>query len=158
MALSTESAVYVWQKVNNALQALSANPGAVEEFRKLKDYLSQARNVTDLQFVAFSDLTGDTIVADVACKFYGAYVKKQNTSTTAVFKMNDNATTCGGANGGSMTDAFTLEAANRSAVLIVNKGRSEANGITIASQTTPAGNTDSTAGDGPNGFIVLGKP
>jgi hypothetical protein len=40
--------------------------------------------------------------------------------------------------------------------LVFPKGRLQTTGLTIASQTTAAGNTDSTSGDGPNGFFLIG--
>lgn len=157
MALSTENANLVWQKVNAALQALGARQQAVEAFRSLKAHLAQNKSNPDLQFVALADVTADAIIADVACKFYGYYVKKQATATDAFFKMNDSATTCGAANGGSATDSVALVDSGDEAVQIFHKGRAQASGLTVASQTNLAGNTDSTAGDGPNGFIIIGK-
>lgn len=153
MALTLEEQDFVWQRVKIALA--NASPHVQLSFKNLRSTLV-AKGKIKLQFVALSDITGDTIVADVACKFYGAYVKKQATATDAFFKMNDNATTCGAANGGSATDSYPLYDIGDEAIVVYHKGRAQANGITVASQTNLAGNTDSTSGDGPNGFIILG--
>ena len=156
MALSTESSNLVWQKVKIALDSLGARPKTYEQFKMLKERLATVAGNPNLQFVAMADITGDTAIADVACHLYGVYVKKQATATDAYFKINDSATTAGGANGGSMTDCVWLPDSGDENVFIFNKGRAHANGIAVASQTTAAGNTDNTSGDGPNGFVILG--
>lgn len=156
MALTVENANLVWQKVFIALDALGATPNVKESFRVLKQRLANAGKNKDLQFVAFSDLTGDTTIADVACTFYGAYAKKQATATDAYFKTADHATVCGAANGASMQDSIYMPDSAGECTLIFPKGRLQVTGITIASQTTAAGNTDSTTGDGPNGFFIIG--
>lgn len=154
MALSLEEQDLVWQRVKIALAG--ATPAVVQQFKTLRTHLVTIKGKIKLQFVAMADITGDTVIADVACKFYGAYIKKQATATDAFFKMNDNATTCGAANGGSATDSYPLYDIGDEATVIYIKGRAQANGITVASQTNLAGNTDSTSGDGPNGFVILG--
>lgn len=156
MALSLEEANLVWQKVQVALDSLGANGAIREQFRQLKAYLSQVKRNPQLQFVPFSNLTGDTAIADAACTFYAAFVKKQATSTAAYFKINDSAATAGGANGADQTDVVELNAASQQAALVHPAGRAQGSGIAVASQTNAAGNTDSTSGDGPNGFIILG--
>lgn len=156
MALSTENANLVWQKVDIALASLGANSEVVQAFKALKAYLSQIKRNPDLQFVAISNLTGDTAIADAACTLYGIFVKKQATATAAYFKANDSATTAGGANGAAMTDTIELNAASQQAHLVVPAGRAMASGIAVASETTGAGGTDTTSGDGPNGFVILG--
>ena len=156
MALSLETQNLVWQKVKIALDSLGATKAHRDAFRALKEYVQATKGNVTLQFVAMSDVTGDAIIADVACKFYGYFVKKQATATDAFFKMNDSATTCGAANGASATDCVALVDSGDQASQIYPRGRAQANGLTVASQTNLAGNTDSTSGDGPHGFIIVG--
>lgn len=158
MALSTESANLVWQKAFVALQSLGAKPSIVDSLRRLKEKLATVNANPDLQFVTMADITGDTVIADAACKLYAIFVKKQATATDAYFKTNDHATTCGAANGASMTDCVWLPDSGDQHLFVFPNGRAQANGITVASQTTAPGNTDNTSGDGPNGFVILGKP
>lgn len=155
MALSLENSNLVWQKVFVSLQALGAKQETVEAFRKLKLRLATVGGNKNLQFVAMADVTADAVIADAACTFYAYYVKKQATGTDAFFKMNDSATTCGAANGGSATDCVSLVTASEEAFQMFPNGRAQANGLTVASQTNLAGNTDSTTGDGPNGFVLI---
>src|SRR5512146_2964982 len=112
MALSTENANLAWQRVNIALDSLGATSAVRDIFRALKAYLAQLKKDPNLQFVAFSDLTTDTAIADAACTFYAIYAKKQATATAAYLKVNDSATTAGGANGAAMTDAIELNASS----------------------------------------------
>lgn len=156
MALTLESSNKVWQKAFLALDALGASPAAKEALRELKQRLATVGFNKDLQFVAFSDLQGDTVIADVACTFFYAFAKKQATATDAYFKTADHASVCGAANGASMQDSIYMPDSSGECALVFPKGRLQTTGITIASQTTAAGNTDSTAGDGPNGFFIIG--
>lgn len=157
MALSLENQNLVWQKVRVAFDALDATKQSRESFKALKERIATLGGTTrQLQFVAMADITGDTIIADVPCKLYGVFLKKQATATDAFFKMNDSTTTCGAANGASATDSVALVDSGDQVSLVFPKGRAQANGLTVASQTNLAGNTDSTSGDGPNGFIIIG--
>lgn len=156
MALSLESTNNVWAKVNTSLDSLGANSAIRDQFRALKAYLSQIKGNPNLQFVPISNLTAETVIADAACTLYAAFVKKQNTSTAAFFKINDSATTAGAANGAGQVTCVELNAANQQGALLYPAGAPQGTGIAVVSQTNAAGDTDSTSGDGPNGFIVLG--
>lgn len=157
MALSTENSLLVWQKVKVAMEALEASEEAKAAFKALKARLSTIGGNKDLQFVPISDLSAsDTVLADAACTLYGVYFKKQATSTAAYAKLNDSATTCGGANGAGMTDCFELNAASQELFNIFKSGRVQGSGLAACSQTAAAGDTDSTSGDGPNGFVIIG--
>jgi len=156
MALTLESQNLVWQRAKVALQALDAKQVFVDQFKGLKEYIQATKGNINLQFVAISNLTIDAVIADVACTFYGVYFKKQNTATAAYAKLNDSATAAGGASGAAMTDTVELNAAKLEASLLEPTGRAMASGIAAASETTGAGGTDTTTGDGPNGFVILG--
>lgn len=158
MALSLESLLAV------KLQAFSFSfltTGQRFHLKALFMFLAQhkpgLRIGSNLDIVAFSNLTGDTVIADAACTFYASFAKKQATATAAYFKINDHATTAGGASGANMTDCQELNAASQAAVYVNPDGRAMASGISIASETTGAGGADTSTGDGPNGFIILGR-
>lgn len=156
MALSLENPNLVWQKAKIALESLGASEEAKAAFKALKHRLATVGGNVNLQFVAISNLTADAVIADVACTLYGAYFKKQATATAAYAKLNDSATTAGGANGADQTTCIELNAASQEAFLIYKAGQAQGSGLSAASQTNPAGNTDSTSGDGPNGFAIIG--
>jgi hypothetical protein len=156
MALSLEDANLVFQKARIAVDTLGLNSGIQDQLRALKAYLSQIKGNKQLQFVPISNLTADAVIADAACTLYALVVEKQGTATAATVKLNDSATTAGGANGADQTIAIELNAAGQQAALIFPAGQAMASGIAAASQTNAAGNTDSTSGDGPNGFVILG--
>ncbi len=117
-------------------------------------WLSQQGGNPDLQVVEFDHLTGtDVVIANAPCKVY-AIVLRKVTTTAAVFKGTDNATT------GSAT-AFNVALLQNSIGFsnqFFGKGLPMANGLTVISNTTTAGNTTSAAGDGAAGVVLLGNP
>ena len=158
MALTLESLLAVKQQ---AYSFSFLDAGQKMQLKALFMYWAQHKrqftvSSSTIDIVAFANLTGDTVIADAACKLFAAFVRKQNTATAASFKINDSATTAGGTNGSAETDVVELNAALQHATLVWPDGKSMASGIAIASQTDAAGNTDSTSGDGPDGFIILG--
>lgn len=154
MALSLENANLVWQKAKIALESLGAKRVHVEALRQLKEYLSSVRSNPDLQFVAFANLTGDTVVADAACQLYAIFAKKQATATDAFLKAVDHATTAAGT---TFFLCVELAEASEQVLLIFPGGIPQASGITLVSSTTDTGGTDSTSGDGPDGFCIIGS-
>jgi hypothetical protein len=153
MALSLENANLVWQRAQTALDSLGANKANREAFRVLKAYLAQEKRNPTLQFVAFADLTGDTVIADVATQVYGIFAKKRATATDAFFKAVDHATTAAGT---TFYLCLELAEASEQVALIFPSGLPQASGTTIVSSTTDTGATDSTSGDGPDGFFIIG--
>ncbi len=157
MAISTQDINLVKRKVfaflENGTTRGRGNVFAREQFKALFSYFSQHGSNPNLQFVTFADLTGDTVIADAAHKLYAVFVKKQNTGTDAFVKGVDHATVAAGT-----TFAFCIELnlGNDVACLIFPAGLAMATGLTLVSSTTDTGGTDSTSGDGPNGFILLG--
>ena len=153
MALSLENALAVKQQ---AFGYVTLSVKAQTELKAFFSYHAQHNKNVDLDFIAFANLTADTAVADAACKVYFIYLKKQATATAAYFKINDHATVAGGASGADMTSCVEMASSGDEVVLVYPGGLAHGTGVAIASQTTPAGNTDSTSGDGPNGFIIIG--
>lgn len=156
MAISLENPNLVWQRAKAFMDSLGSSPEAVQNFQDLKKYLETVKSRPQLQFVAISNLTTVAIAADAACTLYGLYFKKQATATAAYAKSNDSASAAGGGSGANMTDTVKLGASGQEAMLIIPGGRAQANGISNASETTAAGGSNSSSGDGPNGFVILG--
>lgn len=155
MAISTESANLAWQRVQIALETIGATKAVREQFKVLKAYLAQEKSNPDLQCVAVSDLGADAIVADAACKVYGIYLRKQNTATGCFFKAADHASSAGTTASDIVSE---LNAALQELVLTYPKSWAQGTGFTIGADTTADGSTASTSGDGPNGFVLIGKP
>lgn len=153
MALSTENANLVWQKAKAAMDSLGAKPSLVDALKTLKTQLSTVGGNPDLQFVAFADLTGDTVIADAACQLYAIFAKKQATATDAFLKAVDHASTAAGT---TFFLCVELAEASEQILLIFPGGIPQSAGITLVSSTTDTGGTDTTTGDGPNGFCIIG--
>ncbi len=153
MALSTENANLVWQKVEIAKQSLEVNRAVDMSLRGLKAYLAQEKRNIDLQFVPISDLGADTAIADAACKIYAIVLKKGATSTGAFFKAADHATVSGTTASDLVQE---LNASEQQVAFIYANGWAQGTGFAVGSDTTADGSTASTSGDGPNGFVILG--
>ena len=165
MALSTQSANFVWQKVDIALSSISIGTPIRQQFNDLKAYLAQAKGNPDLEFVAFTDAgitgTDGVVLADAAAKLYAVFVQKDGTSgtgtaTDSFVKIFDNATVDTTATDGRVV--LPLLVAARTGIYFDRNGLDMANGIVATAHTSYAGSTDSTAGDAGPGFIILGKP
>lgn len=152
MAISTQDFQLAFRRVGNFLN--SFRPSTQILLQDVKSILSQfsVPNLPDLQVVGFAALTGtDTVIADAACKIYAIVLKKANT-TAAWFKASDSAS----ASSSTAGEVTCKQAKVDEVVLVFPKGFDCANGFTISSDTTAAGNTGSTAGDGAAGFVILG--
>jgi hypothetical protein len=155
MSLSTQDINLVKRKVFGYLKSgTKGDVFAVQAIDQLFRYLSGHGSNPDLQFVAFSDLTGDTVIADAACKIYAIFMKKQATATDAFAKFVDHASTAAGT---TFALCIELNDTNDRVLLIYPRGLAMSAGVTAVSSTTDVGGTDSTAGDGPNGFVVIGS-
>jgi len=159
MALSLENSNLVWQKTKIALDALAAGPVANAAFRALKEKLAGVGGNPNLQFIPFEGTAADdasgTILADVACKVYGIYTKKTATATDAYLAILDDATD----DTGVATDVrmiLPLLEASHEITVIDPAGIAMGTGVVAKSYTDWDGTTDSSAGDAPNGFIIIG--
>lgn len=157
-AKSLESSNKTWQRVRIALDALGANEASKRAFRELKQYLSTFAGNPQLQFLSFSDVTTDqpTALTTGGATLYGIFLKKQNTATDAFFKAADHGTTAGGANGANMQLCVPLLVGKDEVAITYLPGQVLATGLTVASETTAAGGSDTSSGDGPNGFAIVG--
>lgn len=157
MALSTEQQNLVWQKAKIALDTLGATWATREGLRKLKEDIQAKYGNIDLQFVPIADLTADVPAADVPCKVYAIFLKKQATGTDAYYKAFNDAATDSSAEDALIVVGLTE--ASEQVLVEAPAGKPFSAGLTHGSFTAAtgaAGTTASTSGDGPNGFVILG--
>lgn len=157
MALSLENSNLVAQKTKLALE--DAHPMAQEAFGAFKRYLASQGGNPDLQFIPFAgasiDDAGGQVLADAACKLYGWYGKKPDAATDAYLVLLDDATDdAGGATDARVSAGFLV--AKQANFGIYPNGLPMAAGVVAKSYTDYDGVTDSTAGDAPNGFVIIG--
>jgi hypothetical protein len=158
-AKSLEGANLVWQRVQEFMLTKDGSPVQRAAFlRSLKAWLAGQKGNVKLQYLTFTDVTTDqaTALTTGGATLYALFVKKQNTATDAFFKWNDHGTTSGGASGATFQGCLPLLVGNDEVAVIFQPGLILATGLTVSSETTAAGGTDSTAGDGPNGFAIVG--
>lgn len=151
-ALTTEAPVLTWRRVEQVLA--NATPGAQAMFRSFQSFLMQQRGAVNLQFIAINDLTDDVNDLDGAVRVYAIYLKKQATATDAFYRLFNDAT-----NSGTASDVFVtlpLLESGKEAILFFPDGVPFSDGLVHTSQTDGDGTTDSTTGDGPNGFMLVG--
>lgn len=169
MALVVENANAVRQRVYNALQnvsgttAGSGDPSAWYTFKTWFLSMAANKNNPDLQFVPFDATTAvagdgyDTGV-DAACRLYAVYVKKTSTTTDSWFRVIDDADNDSEEIGDSIIEV-ALKEGNDVFYGIYPNGQPIAAGVAITFTTT-AGDTQtqSSAADAGNGFIIIGRP
>ncbi len=151
-SLTVEAPVSTWQRVDNALA--SATPAAQGLFRAFKSWLMQQKGEIHLQMIRIGDTTGDVNPLDGVLRLYALYLKKQNTATDAYFKLWDDA-----ANGDTASEQRLLLPsfeALKETILFFPDGTPLALGIAYASETSADGDTGSTTGDSPIGFMLVG--
>jgi hypothetical protein len=161
VAKSLEGANLVWQRVNEFMLTSNSSPVQKASFlRSLKSWLATQKGNPKLQYLSFTNVTGDAVttpeLSTGGCTIFALYCKKQNTATDAYFKVNDSATTAGGGSGANVKITLPLLVGNDEIAVIFQPGLVFATGIAVASETTAAGGADTTSGDGPNGFFIVG--
>lgn len=157
MALSTENANLVWQKVKMALA--DADPAIQEAFLDLKVYLATQKKNPDLQFIPFSEaqaiVNNGTDLVGAASTLYGVYAKAARTTgtTAAFFAVHDAAD-----NSATTTTALTqrIRLTGQKFCALYPAGFALATGLTVSSATAVGGATESTTPDGVNGFVIVG--
>jgi hypothetical protein len=98
--------------------------------------------------------SGEVLVTG-AGRVYAVYGQKTNTATDAYLVILDDATN----DAGGATDArvsLIFQEGLDEAFLIYPDGVTFADGVVGKSYTDYDGTTDSTAGDAPNGFVIVG--
>lgn len=158
MANALQDGIFVWQKVAKALAG--ANPGISQPFRELKTYIATQLGNPQLQFIPFTAeqivTAGGFAALDVPGTLYAVYAKGRRTSgtTSAFFQVFAQA------NNTASTTLIVLlnrfKAAGQSFGYVNPAGLAIETAITLASDTTVAGDTESSAADACDGFIVIG--
>lgn len=154
MAVTYESANKVRIKAREHVRGTGA-------FFALKAFFlyaaTQLKN-PQLSFLAFDSLTiddsGGQVLADAATTVYFVYAKKRNTATDAYLVLLDDATD----DTGGATDArlsVVLQSGNDEVALFFPQGIDMATGVVAKAYTDYDGTTDSTAGDAPDGFVIV---
>ena len=168
MALATQSANLVWQKVNKALA--NASPAAQDAFKALKVVLANQKGNPDLQFLswtasgalaasgtgAMSSSTGGVAGIAGSGTLYGLYAKKTGTGTTASFLTAHDATD--NVTGTTQTLAvMKFTNVNDERFYIDPVGVVFLVDLTVSSTTTAAGTTETTGvSDSQGGFAIIG--
>ena len=174
MAIALEGANLVWQRVNNAMLNASQtdtqgrgpvvgrvpqpgpSPAAARVFKDLKWWLATQKGNPKLQFIPYATAGGaGTVLANFACTVYAFYGKKSNNDVDAYIQLIDSA-----------TDESTLSTKGFLVAPFVNKndetftifpyGFPAGIGVTIDTNTTGIGTTDSASADCPYGFLIIG--
>jgi hypothetical protein len=154
-----ENANLVWQKTAIALDSLGAKKLTREAFKALKNYLSQEKNIANLQFVPISatdvDDAAGKVLMDGPCRIYGIYLKKQATATdTYLALLNDDTD-----DASPVTDVrivLGLQESAETAFAMYASGIAMSVGVVAKAYTEFDGTTDSADTDTPNGFVILG--
>lgn len=167
MALSTQNANLVRQKVYNALQnqtgtsAGSGDPSAWYAFKAFFLNMAANKGNPDLQFYAFNATDavagdGEDTGIDAACKLYAVYVKKTATATDTWFRVYDDADNDSEVIGDAVIEVALKDAGDLFYAFYPN-GEAIADGVVVTFTTTPGDTTtQSSAADAGNGFLVLG--
>lgn len=151
MALSLQNPLLVIQKI----LADTRKPKISLMAKALASYLSQHAGNPELQFVAISALSSNTVIADAPCKLRALYLKKPVGSTVASFlKFTDNATT-----GSATAPALSIELpTNQEEMLMFPDGLPFGSGIAALGNTTAIDTTASSAADRASGFAIISAP
>ena len=166
MALSLENSNLVWQKVKVALQAggttttPAADSVAVASFKALKEKLAGVGGNPDLQYVAVDatliDDASGTILADVPCKLYGIFLRKQATAVDVFTAFIDDATDDSLAAATTVVTVLPLTVSAQQSVAFFLGGLDMTVGLVAKAYTEFDGTTDSSSSDTPNGFVIIG--
>ena len=156
MAISVSSAIKAKRLAFSLAKTLNLGSSAHQALSTLFQELAQKKGNPDLQVVVFdlqTSAAADAVIADAACTLYGIFAKKSSTATGAWLKGSDHASASS-----STAAEFSqeLNAANLEVAVVYPGGYAQGTGWTFGADTTANGSTNSTAGDGPKGFVILG--
>lgn len=154
MAITIESANLVRQKT----RMYTRDPYVLGVLKTFFHNHATNKANADLQLITVDDAdttgTDGIPLANAACVVYVAFVRKRATATDSYFKLYDNAT----------VDTTTTEArlviplleASEDQIVVFPDGLTMASGVVATSHTESSGETDSTAGDSGDGFVIIG--
>jgi len=157
MAVSTESAGRVRQRCLE----LSKNPGVFYALKSLFLYLAANKGNPDLEFLPFTgtsvEAAGGQVLVAGACKIFAVWGKKPATDTEdAYLAIFDDATDDTGA-GTDGRLVLGFQDADEEQFYLNPDGLDMATGVVAKSYTDFDGTTDTTAGQAPNGFVIIGE-
>lgn len=163
MAISLESANKVRQKTYGA----GLDPLVYAQLKAFFQYWATHKGNADLEFIPFAgtdaDAAGGTVAADAACTLYAVYLRKgsldqltDGTATDAYISIFDDATDDAGAGTDGRLTLPSLTA-GESSLYLNPTGIAMATGVVVKAYTDFDGVIDSTAGDAPNGFLIIGQ-
>lgn len=162
MAISLESAGKVRQK----LYSLGLDPLVYRQLQAFFQYWAIHKGNADLQYLPFLgtdiDDAGGKVLADAACTVHAVYGRKgtldgktDGTATDAYLVIFDDATDDAGAGtDGRLVIPFMV--ADEQHLWISGSGIVCATGVVAKSYTDFDGTIDSSAGDAPNGWVLIG--
>lgn len=163
MAITLEAAGKVRQKT----YASNLDPLAYATLKAFFLDWAQRKGNADLQYIPFTstsidDATGQ-VLADAACTLYVVYGRKgtldhrtAGTATDSYLVIFDDATDDAGAGtDGRLVLPFFV--ASETAIYASCAGMPMPSGVVAKAYTDFDGTTDSTAGDAPNGFVIIGQ-
>ena len=162
MAISLESA----NKVRQKSYAIGLDPLVYRQLQAFFQWWSTHKKNADLQFLPFdgtdADAAGGVVLADAACTVYAVYLRKgtldQRTAGTAtdayIWVLDDATDDAGAATDGRV--ALPSLVASESSIYLNSSGIVCATGVVVKAYTDIDGTTDSSAGDAPNGFVIIG--
>lgn len=163
MAISLESAGKVRQKT----YGLGLDPLVYRQLQAFFQYWATHKGNADLQFLPFAstsiDDAGGQVLADAACTVYAVYLRKGSldqrtagTATDSYVALFDDATDDAGAGTDGRLTLPSLTA-SESSLYLNPAGIACATGVVVKAYTDFDGTTDSSAGDAPNGFVIIGQ-
>lgn len=163
MAITLESA----GKVRLKSYSQGLDPLVYAQLKAFFMYWATHKGNADLQFIPFAGLSADdatgVVAADAACTLYFVYGRKGSldqrtagTNTDSYLVIFDDATDDAGAGtDGRLVLPFLN--ANDSVSWTGPQGIPCAAGVVVKAYTDFDGTTDSSAGDAPNGFVIIGQ-
>jgi hypothetical protein len=163
MAISLEAA----SKVRQKCYALNLNPLVYAQLKAFFQHWATHKGNADLQFLPFAgtsaDDSGGVVLADAACTLYAVYSRKgtldqrtAGTATDSYLVIFDDATDDAGAGTDGRLVIPSL-VASESNFWCSPDGVVMAAGVVAKAYTDFDGTTDSSAGDAPNGFVIIGQ-
>jgi hypothetical protein len=163
MAISLESA----NKVRQKTYAAGLDPLVYAQLKAFFQYWATHKGNADLQFIPFAstsiDDAGGQVLADAACTLYAVYLRKgtidqrtAGTATDSYVAIFDDATDDAGAGTDGRLTLPSLTA-SESTLWSNSAGIVMATGVVAKAYTDFDGTTDSSAGDAPNGFVIIGQ-
>lgn len=149
------------ERINDIKQRCRADSRKVGVAENLKAFFKHMENIgnPNLQFVAL-DYTGaaDQVIADVACKLYVWFFLKPAASTVDAWIKISNHATVAAAAGDIVIPLVGTGGGGAYCCIVFPDGLKISTGLTTASHTSLAGNTDSAAADSSGGFAIVGAP